>query len=394
MRTVIRLLILLISALVSTLPGTAQKRAVTDAEVDRVHRALMIVDTHNDTTMKVLDGYDVATDRPSGSTDLQKLRTGNAGAVFFAAYVPAKFARTGGSAAYCRKAIEAIRNDIVGKHPGDFLLARTAAEIESARKAGKIAALIGIEGGHAIEDSLDKLWDFYRIGARYMTLTHTNTNNWADSSGDKPRHGGLNDLGRKVVSEMNRIGMIVDISHVSDDTFRDVLEVSRAPVFASHSSCRAISQAKRNMTDDMLRALGAKGGVIQINFACSFLNDAVRKDRPREKNLIFKKYGDDMDALRADMERGFKRATLADVVAHIQHAVRIAGLDHVGIGSDFDGIDCTPVGLEDYSKFPALTRALLEEGYSADDIRKIYGGNTLRLMREVEQTARSSQAKN
>jgi len=220
-----------------------------------------------------------------------------------------------------------------------------------------------------------------------MTLTHTNTNGWADSSGDKPKHHGLNDLGRRVVGEMNRLGMIVDISHVSDETFRAVLEVSKAPVFASHSSCRAISQAKRNMTDDMLRALGAKGGVVQINFACGFLNERVRKEQAGAKNALWKKYGDDIDGLRAEAERRFERATLADVVAHIDHAVKMAGIDHVGIGSDYDGIDCAPKGLDDYSKFPALTRALLEKGYTADQIRKIYGGNTLRLMREVESVA-------
>lgn len=363
-------------------------RTVTDAEVREVHHSALLVDTHNDTTMKVLSGYDIATPRPGGSTDLQKLRSGNAGAVFFAAYVPAKYAINGGAAAHCRRAIEAIRKDIVAKHSQDFVLARTAGEIESAHRQGRIAALIGIEGGHAIEDSLDKLREFFDLGSRYMTLTHTNTNNWADSSGGKAKHGGLTDFGRKVVGEMNRLGMIVDVSHVSDATFRDVLEVSRAPVFASHSSCRAIAKAPRNMSDDMLRALGAKGGVIQINFACGFLNEKARLDRPAEKKRLWTRLGDDIDAIRAESEKKYARAALADVVEHIDHAVKIAGIDHVGIGSDYDGIDCTPVGLEDYSKFPALTRALLERGYTAAQIRQIYGGNTLRLMRAVESAAK------
>jgi membrane dipeptidase len=289
-----------------------------------------------------------------------------------------------------------IRNDIAGKHPNDFAFARTADEILAARKQGKIAALIGIEGGHAIEDSLDKLREFFQFGARYMTLTHSNTNNWADSSGDISRanvkhHGGLTDFGRQVVNEMNRLGMIVDVSHVADDTFWDVMETSRAPVIASHSSCRAISRAPRNMTDDMIRALAKKGGVIQINFACSFLKDASRTTLAAERRKLMTGCAEDMDRCRelVEKDRRFPRATIADVVAHIDHAVKVGGIDAVGIGSDFDGIDCTPVGLEDVSKFPSLTRALLERGYTEEQIRKISGGNTLRVMREVERVART-----
>jgi membrane dipeptidase len=363
--------------------------AVSEADVQRIHKSAILIDTHNDVPMKVINGYDLAQPSLRGSTDLQKLRAGGVDAVFFAAYVPARYARTkGASAAHCRRAIDAIRNGIVAKHPGDFVLARSADEIVAASKQGRIAALIGIEGGHAIEDSTKLLREFFDLGARYMTLTHSNTNNWADSSGSKPRHGGLNDLGRKIVGEMNRLGMMVDISHVSDETFFDVTKISKAPVIASHSSCRALSNAKRNMTDDMLRALANNGGVIQINFACDFLSEKARTDRPAQKNALWKKYGDDMDAARAESEKRFTRATLADVVAHIDHAAKVAGIDHVGIGSDFDGVDCTPLGLEDNSRFPALTRALIERGYSPEQIGKIYGGNLLRVMRAVEQTAR------
>jgi membrane dipeptidase len=200
-----------------------------------------------------------------------------------------------------------------------------------------------------------------------MTLTHSNTNNWADSSGDKPRHKGLTEFGRQVVREMNRLGMIVDISHVSDQTFRDVLAVSKAPVFASHSSARMLSEIPRNMTDEMLRALAGKGGVVQINFGCDFVSQASA------------------DARRA--RRKIPRATLQNVVAHIDHIVKVAGIDAVGLGSDFDGVDCVPLGLDNVSQFPNLTRALLERGYTAEQIHKIYGGNTLRLMRAVEQAA-------
>ena len=263
----------------------------------------------------------------------------------------------------------------------DFVPVQNADEIEAAHKRGRIAALIGIEGGHAIEDSLRMLRDFYAFGVRYMTLTHTNTNGWADSSGDmdKPgikHHNGLTDFGKQVVAEMNRLGMIVDISHVADKTFWDALETSRAPIFASHSSCRAICNVARNMTDEMIVAMAKKGGVIQINIYSAFISQkSADADRLAE-------------ATKASGDRpAMPPASLEDVVAHINHVVKVAGIDAVGIGSDFDGIKSVPTGLEDVSKFPNLTRALLEEGYSASDIGKIYGGNTLRLMRAVEKVA-------
>ena len=372
----------------------AQSRQISDAEVLRVHRSALIIDTHNDVPMKTVKGYNIGEPAPKGSTDIPRLKAGNVGATFFAAYVPSRYARQKKAAEYARTVIKSIRNDIVGHHPDTFVFAKTADDIVNARKRGKMAALIGLEGGHAIEDSVETLREFFSSGVRYMTLTHSNTNNWADSSGDVlnksvKHHGGLNDLGRKIVREMNKLGMIVDVSHVADDTFWDVMETSRAPVFASHSSCRAISNARRNMTDDMIVAMAKKGGVIQINFACGFLNERVRTDAVTEKEKINKKFGDDQDSLKTYVEANFARATLADVVAHIDHVVKIAGIDAVGIGSDFDGVDCTPVGLDDVSKFPNLTRALLEKGYTAEQIHKIYGGNTLRLMREVEAVAKS-----
>lgn len=371
----------------------AQTRQISDADVMSVHRSALLIDTHNDVPMKTVKGYDIAQPAPRGSTDIPRLKAGNVGAVFFAAYVPGRYAREKKAAAYARTVIASIRNDIVGKHPETFVFAKTADDIAQARKQGKIAALIGLEGGHAIEDSVAILREFYDSGVRYMTLTHSNTNNWADSSGDinKPvkHHGGLTDAGRGIVREMNKLGMIVDVSHVADDTFWDVLETSTAPVFASHSSCRAISNAPRNMTDDMIRAMAKKGGVIQINFACSFLNESVRTDSLAEKSKINTKFGDDQDSLKTYIEAKFKRASLSDVVAHIDHVVKIAGIDAVGIGSDFDGVDCTPIGLDDVSKFPNLTRALLEKGYTPNQIQKIYGGNTLRLVRAVENAAKS-----
>jgi membrane dipeptidase len=226
-----------------------------------------------------------------------------------------------------------------------------------------VGALIGIEGGHAIEDSLRLLRDFYDLGVRYMTLTHTNSNSWADSSGDEHKpNNGLSPFGKEVVLEMNRLGMMVDIAHVADKTFWDALATSKAPIFSSHSSCRALCDVPRNMTDEMIKAMAQKGGVIQINFNCNFVKAGSGSP-------------------------GGQRPTLADVVRHIDHAVEIGGIDAVGLGSDFDGIPCAPEGLDSVDKWPNLTRALLEEGYTAEEIRKIYGENTLRMMAAVEKVA-------
>jgi membrane dipeptidase len=350
------LIVLLLSAVVSS-----AQRHFTDEEVMKIHRSALLIDTHNDVTSRTVDGFDIGSRDSKSHTDIARLRQGGVGAVFFAAYVAADYVNGNRSAHRALEMIDTVRHDIAERYPGDFAFARTADEIEAAHRQGKIAALIGIEGGHAIEDSLRLLRDYQRLGVRYMTLTHTNSNTWAGSAGssDKPPEQperGLTDLGKQVVREMNRLGVMVDVSHVSDKTFWDALNASSAPVFASHSSCRALCDVRRNMTDEMIRAMAAKGGVIQINFYCSFLT----KD---------------------------KTASLADAVAHIDHAVKVGGVDHVGIGSDFDGIPCAPAGLEDVSKFPNLTRALLEKGYSAEDIRKIYGANLLRFMRAVERGA-------
>ena len=300
--------------------------------------------------------------------------------------------------------IQSVRHDVVEKHPSDFMLAGSVKDIEEARRQGKIAALIGIEGGHAIEDSLRLLDDFYDLGVRYMTLTHTNTNNWADSSGDITRndvkhHNGLTPFGKDVVHEMNRIGMIVDVSHVSDKTFWDALEISRAPIFASHSDSRALANAPRNMTDEMIVALAKKGGMVNINFNCGFLSQRYRDEVAAKTSATAARLkqsvaGKNLGELETDQlegqiiaSEGIKPATLADVVTHIDHIRKIAGIDAIGIGTDFNGVECVPQGLEDVSKFPNLTRALLEKGYTAEDIQKIYSGNLLRLMRAVEAAA-------
>lgn len=388
----------IISAFLLLTLAIAQNRAVSDAEVRRVHDSMLLIDSHNDVTSLTVDGFDIAGHNAKGHTDIARLRAGGVGAQFFAAYVGAQYVEGNRSAHRTLEMIDTIRHDIVEKHPDTFQLALTADDIIAAHRAGKIAALIGIEGGHAIEDSLRLLRDYYALGVRYMTLTHVNTNNWADSSGDiedtkVAHHNGLTPFGRQVVQEMNRLGMMVDISHVADKTFWDVLEVSAAPPFASHSSCRALSNVPRNMTDDMIRALAKKGGVVQVNFACEFLSQkSADAGLPFLRREMAAKTEAERDAIEAEAHRMVPRATLADVVAHIDHIVKIAGIDSVGLGSDFDGVECTPIGLDDVSKFPNLTRALLERGYSPEDIRKIYGGNLLRVMRAVEAEARREQS--
>lgn len=346
--------------LVSIAVAVGQQRKVTDAEVARVHRSALLIDTHNDVTSLTVKGFDIGERHNEGHTDIPRMKEGGIGAQFFAVYVAASYVEGNHSANRTLEMIDTVRHDIVERFPNDVTLCTTADEILKARKQGKIAALMGIEGGHAIEDSLRLLRQFHNLGVRYMTLTHSNTNNWADSSGDRGKHNGLTAFGKDVVREMNRLGMMVDISHVADKTFWDVLDVSTAPPFASHSSCRALANIPRNMTDAMIQALVKKGGVVQINFGCAFLKD------PKER-----------------------RANLADAVAHIDHIVKIAGIDYAGIGGDYDGVTCVPEGLEDVSKMPNLTRALLEKGYSAEDIRKIYGGNILRVMRAAEKAARA-----
>ncbi len=396
------LLLLAVGVLCAQPPGR-QKRTVSEAEVTRVHNSAILIDTHNDVTSATVAGLDIGKQNTDHHTDLPRMKKGGMGAQFFAVYVAASYVDGNHSAHRTLDMIDTVKHDIVARYPNDFLFATTAADIRRAHQMHKIAALMGIEGGHAIEDSPRILRDYYGLGVRYMTLTHTNSNHWADSSGDtnKPNNG-LSPLGKEIVHEMNRLGMIVDISHVSDKTFFDAVETSSAPLFASHSSCRAISPAPRNMTDEMIRALAKKGGVIQINFSCDFLNpDVFHADEASMAKMVpirdalMKKYASEPDGIQRAMREAREavgtannpRATLADVVKHINHVVAIAGVDAVGLGSDFDGIDCAPIDLDSVDKWPNLTKALLEEGYTGDEIRKIYGGNTLRLMEAVEKAA-------
>ena len=406
---ILRLIVVVAALALCAGPLTPQQRVVTDEEVARVHASALLIDSHNDLPSFTVDGVDIGSRNDKTQTDLVKLKEGGVGATFFAAYVAPDFVPKKESAHRALEMIDTIRHDIVEKYPDRVSLVTTADGIVQAHEQGRFAALIGIEGGHAIEDSLRLLRQFYELGVRYMTLTHFNTNDWADASGDiddpnVKHHNGLTGFGRQVVAEMNRLGMMVDVSHVADRTFWDALAASKAPVFASHSSCRALSNIARNMRDEMIVAMVRKGGVIQINFGCAFLSpEAIEgtgftnpKLQQRVDQLL--KNGaasSEAEALtQARQELGLKppRATINDVVVHINHVVKIAGIDAVGIGSDFDGVSCAPVGLEDVSKYPDLTRKLLEAGYSAGDIRKIYGGNLLRMMREVERVSATLRA--
>ena len=387
----------------SFLLSAASSEKKIDAEVKRITKSAVLIDTHNDIPSFTIDGADIG-NSPKTHSDIQRFRAGGVGAVFFSVYVSANYVTGNHSANRALQMIDTVYHDIIRRYPNDFVLALTAEDIVKARRKHKIAALMGLEGGHAIEDSPRLLRDYYKLGVRYMTLTHENTNHWADSSGDiddpaAEHHNGLTPFGKDIVREMNRLGIMVDISHVSDKTFYDALETSTAPLIASHSDCRAVSNVPRNMTDDMIKALAGKGGVIQMSVNCSFVSQKsadARKNSPMRARFAQarEQYKNDpvqlqkaLDALEEEDKQYQVRATLDDVVANIDHVKQIAGIDAIGIGSDFDGITCTPIGLDDVSKFPNLTRALLEKGYTPSEIKKIYGGNTLRLMREVEKAS-------
>jgi membrane dipeptidase len=374
----------------------------------KLHFSSIVVDTHDDTTQLMLDPkFDLGVRHSSGSIDIPRMREGSLSAVFFSIWLPSKV--TGPEAVHkAMDQIDAVREQI-RKHPGDLVLATTADEIRQAHQHGKIAALMGLEGGHMIASDLGVLRMYAALGVRYMTLTHSGNDEWADSSTDKAVHNGLTDFGRNVVREMNRLGVMVDISHVSDKTFYDALAVSRAPLLASHSSCRAICDAPRNMTDQMMKDLAAKGGVIQINYHVGFLSQEFRNAEKGDPKIndgiaqeVKKRCGDDANEgcmliegdriTREYVAKGLlPRVDYTKIVEHIDHAVKFAGIDHVGLGSDFDGANM-PYGMEDATMVPKITEALLQKGYSEGDVRKILGENTLRVMSEVERVGREMNA--
>ena len=398
----VRALLLVMCVSSACIVGFAVTGESVSERARKLHFSSIVVDTHDDTTQRFLDGkFDLGVRSLTGSIDIPRMKEGGLGAIFFSIWIPSKI--TGpGAVDRALVQIDAVREQ-VRKHPNDLVLATTAAEVREARKQGKIAALMGVEGGHMINSDLGVLRSYAALGVRYMTLTHSGNDEWADSSTDKAVHNGLTDFGKDVVREMNRLGVIVDISHVSDKTFYDALEVSKAPLFASHSSCRAICDAPRNMMDQMMKDLAAKSGVVQINYHVGFLSQEFRDaekaspemDKARTAELV-RLCGDNEGCqiiegeriTREYVEQGkLPRVDFAKIIEHIDHAVKVAGIDHVGLGSDFDGANM-PYGMEDATKLPKITEALLQKGYSEGDVKKILGENTLRVMAEVERVSR------
>jgi membrane dipeptidase len=372
------------------------------AKARDIHFRSLVIDTHTDTTQRfIFEDFDLGERHANGSVDIPRLREGGVGAIFFAAWIRGTI--TGSAAVKLAIAqIEAVRRQ-VERHPRDLVAARTSQDILRAREQGRIAVLTAVEGAHMMNGDWGVLRDFAARGVSYMTLTHMKTTDWADASTDTAAHNGLSEFGREAIGEMNRLGMIVDVSHVSDKTLCDVLEVSRAPVLATHSSCYALCATPRNLTDDLIRALAARGGVMQINFHMGFLSQAFR-----EAELAHPEYSEELDAeakrlcgeendacqmleedrlMRELVAAGkMPRVEWTSILDHVDHAVKIAGIDHVGLGSDFDGANM-PYGMEDASKFPRITEGLVERGYTETDIQKILGGNVLRLMQDVEAAA-------
>lgn len=364
-----------------------------------------LIDGHNDVPWQYrervknrLDGIDLAKDTstldPPMHTDIPRLRQGGLGAQFWSVYVSAEDLEGPEAVVAVLEQIDVVHR-LVARHPDTFELATTAADVERIHKAGRIASLIGMEGGHSIDNSLGTLRTLHAAGARYMTLTHSKNTDWADSATDAPAHGGLTRFGEEVVREMNRLGMLVDLSHVSPETMKEAIAVSEAPVIFSHSSARALTDHPRDVPDDVLRLLPGDGGVVMVTFVPSFVSEEVRQWNAREdaeEARLEALHPGDPDRVKADHEAWRQanpapRATLAQVADHVEHVRRVAGADHVGIGSDFDGITSTPVGLEGVDDYPVLLAELLRRGWSEEDVSKAAGRNLLRVLREAERVA-------
>ncbi|MBI4410498.1 MAG: membrane dipeptidase [Gemmatimonadetes bacterium] len=390
-------------ALLAARPAAAQESWSPDPKLLARAKALLaqvpVIDGHNDLPSAILGQgagdltrLDLARPQPQLHTDLARLKQGQVGAQFWAAYVTVDSIPAKAALRHALREIDMVQR--MTQRYAELELARTAADIERIQKAGKTASLIGVEGGHALEGSLSALREFHELGVRYLTLTHSRTHEWADASTDYPQHNGLSEFGEEVVREMNRLGIFVDLSHVSAETMKDALRVSAAPVIFSHSSARALVDHPRNVPDDVLRLVPRNGGVVMVNFCPCFIapnavrwveqRDSVREQLQRELDSRAEIARRTREWLRAHPR---PRGSVADVADHIDHIRRVAGIDHVGLGSDFDGFDDTPVGLEDVSMFPNLIAELLRRGYSDEDVKKIAGLNLLRAMRQMEQVA-------
>jgi membrane dipeptidase len=390
--------------------GTADNGPQVTTRARAIHDSAIVVDTHADTPQRFLDeGFDIgsADTNDVGHLSLDKARRGNLGAEFFSIWVDPE-TNQGHFAQHTFDLIDSVYEQ-AARHPDRMMMAFSVADIERAHKEHKLSALMGIEGGHSIENDMHLLRDYYRLGVRYMTLSWSNTNEWADSSGDitdekVQHHNGLTDFGKQVVLEMNRLGMMVDISHVADKTFWDAIATTKAPVIASHSSARALADAPRNMTDDMLRAVAKNGGVVQVNFFSGFDDQTFLnrvKDQSKDQAAAIQKYVDhlkadgkainyvEIDRIEREWMAMIPRPPFKVLIDHIDHIAKVAGVDHVGLGSDFDGVSgAMPQGMDSAADLPKITQALLDRGYSAQDIHKILGGNLLRVFGEVERVSR------
>ena len=405
---------LVIAVVVSSLAVAQAPDAAISAKARQIHDSALIVDTHADTPQRFLDeGFDMGSTDPNdiGHISLDKARRGSLGAEFFSIWVDPQ-TNQGNYAKHSFDLIDSVYEQ-AAHHPDRLMMAFSTADIERAHREHKLAALMGIEGGHSIENDMHLLRDFYRLGVRYMTLSWSNTNEWADSSGDvdDPKvqhHNGLTDFGKQVVLEMNRLGMMVDISHVADKTFWDAIATTKAPVIASHSSARALVNAPRNMTDDMLKAVAQNGGVVQVNFFNGFDDENFRnalEAQAKDQAVAIQKFLDDqkaqgkpvdyvqVDRIEREWMAKIPRPPLSSLIDHIDHIAKIAGVDHVGLGSDFDGVSgATPQGIDSAADLPKITQALVDRGYSASDIHKILGGNLMRVFRDVERVSREMHA--
>ena len=372
----------------------AQTTYEVSERAKKIHFSSLVMDTHIDVTPNLQrEGWRFDERHTTGHVDLPRMKEGGLNGLFFSIYMSGNV--TGPKAVNDALQRIAAVHKLAEDMPDKVMLCTTAADILQAHKQGKIAGLMGMEGGHMINNSLPVLRMYAALGVRYLTLTHSINTDWADSSGDQPKHNGLTDFGKDVVRELNKLGVMVDVSHVADKTFWDALEISQAPIIASHSSCRALCGHPRNMTDEMIKALAAKGGVIQINYLDSYIDNDLylwqQKTQDARRELAQKYPGrENFTKIREELEKQFGPAPKASwerIVDHIDHAVKLVGADHVGLGSDFDGATM-PVGMEDCTKLPKITEALLRKGYKEADIRKILGENTVRLLGEVEKVAR------
>ena len=387
-------------------PPSRQVVKLTE-EGQKVHAATFVFDGHNDLPWEMrtkaassFDKRDIREPQKAMHTDIPRLKQGNVGAQFWSVYVPADTAKKGTALQQTLEQIELVQ-EMLRRYPDVFEQARTAADVERIQKSGKIASLIGVEGGHAIEDSIENLRRLHKLGAGYMTLTHSDTLTWADSATDTGKSQGLSPFGEEIVREMNRLGMLVDLSHVSDETMQDAIRVSRAPIIYSHSSARAIARHPRNVPDDVLALVKQNGGVVMVNFYSGFVvpksAEIMSKmfDARRELRAKFPKEEDyERELKRWETANPYPAGSIHDVVDHIQHIAKVAGVDHVGIGSDYDGITRVPAQLEDVSTYPLITQELLNRGWKADDIGKLMSGNILRVMRRAEEVAKELEKAN